>query len=428
MFLKSQRFIQWMAWRQLASRKGQSISFMTAISILGVAIGVAALVIVLSVMGGFERDLKSKMFRGLPHAEVLHENTMAGFSLVEHPLDTFEKMFPEAVRLEPYTQADVVIKRGKHLASLTLFGIDPAKGGKLWGFSDGLIEGEIEHLLTADADRYYRPDIPGIILGESLASQLGALVGDEIRILNPQLSITAAMGGGTFSSRFLVVGLFSTDLPRFDTKYGVVSLAQGRKFMADYDPSLDDEQYVTGIAMNMAAPESMHSQTNKAVAGLKDLKIQTWMDVNKSLLFALRLEKYTMGAILLLIVLVAAFSISGTMMMTVYHRRRYVATLRSLGMAEGSIARLFVSHGFTIGTIGVLLGLGFGLATCALLYWLHASNFSLQLLHTQKLPVTFLPVEYAVICGCAWALTIGAALYPALVAAKQDPGSGLRYS
>lgn len=425
-FPKGKQYIFSIAWRQITSKKGRNLSFMTMISILGVAIGVAALVVVLSVMGGFENDLKSKMFRGLPHMEILNDNIAAGFSLKEFSLEKIKALYPDAIAIEPFTQSDVVIKRGKHLASLTLFGIDPKQGGRLWGFSEGMIEGEIKHLLSGSTPFIPNEQIlPGIILGESLASQLGAMVGDDVSILSPQSSASDALGGSTISARFRVVGLFVTDLPRFDTKYGVVSLSSGRQFMADYDSTLDEEEYVTGIALNLAQPEDVKLFVDRA-SELKGLKIHTWKNVNKSLLFALKLEKFTMGAILLLIVLVAAFSISGTMMMTVYHKRRYVSILRSLGMSRQDVARLFLTHGFSIGTIGVLLGILVGVSICGVIYLLHFIDLNIPIFYQKKLPVAFLPLEYLIISICAWILSLLAALYPAMVAAKQDPGAGLR--
>lgn len=395
---------------------------MTVVSVLGVMIGVAALVTVLSVMGGFEQDLKSKMFRGLPHLEVLAQNAIAGFSLQQYPLSYFEQAYKEATGVEPFVQSDVVIKRNKHLASITLFGIDPAQGGKLWGFSQGMIEGEISDLSEKGSDN----SKPKIILGESLAIQLGADVGDEIRILSPQARVTDALSGATMLDIFEVVGIFMTDLPRYDSKYAVVNLSAGRKFVPDYDSSIDSKEYVTGVAVNFDQPELV-DQYKARMNKESHLQTITWKTVNKSLLFALKLEKFTMGAILLLIVLVAAFSISGTMMMTIYHKRSQVALMRSLGMEQKDIAKLYLTHGCLVGLIGVFLGLCLGLTICSLLYYFQFVDLPAGIYQQKKLPVKFLPFEYVVVSVCAWLLSLGASLYPAVVAAKQDPGTGLRF-
>ncbi|MBQ49603.1 MAG: hypothetical protein CMP10_19645, partial [Zetaproteobacteria bacterium] len=187
---KKPRMLIWIAWRHLvAGRRKQGLSFMTMISIAGVALGVAALVVVLSVMAGFEQDLKEKMLRGLPHVEILAENAIAGFSLVEYPIKKFQKKFPEAQGMSVFTQSDVVLKQGKHMATVVLFGVDPLSSTEVWGFGGSMIDGSLE-----DVNKEHRPVLsslndntewPGIILGDGLAVQLGADVGDEIVALSP---------------------------------------------------------------------------------------------------------------------------------------------------------------------------------------------------------------------------------------------------
>lgn len=417
-------YLVWIAWRKIISHKGKSLSFMTVFSILGVAIGVAALTIVLSVMGGFEQDLVAKMFKGLPHLEIISENPLTGFSLKEFPLAGFEEKFKDTLGVEPFVQADVVIKNRKNLGSITLLGIDPERGGKLWGFSQGMVSGKISDLLQVDSSG--ETPIPGIILGDALALQINAEVGDEIMILSPQAGISSGpLNGSTIASKFRVIGIFMTDLPRYDTRYAVVSLAEGRKFLVDYEDSLAEEEYVSGIAMNIEDPTEVDTYAAR-VSDDPRLNTTTWKVANKSLLFALKLEKFTMGAILLLIVLVAAFSISGTLMMTAYHQKSQIAIMRSLGMQEKDISALFMIHGGLIGVLGAVCGMVVGLGVCALLYYFQFINLPDGVYYQEKLPVKFLPLEYCVIALSAWILSVVAAVYPAYVAAKQDPGSGLR--
>lgn len=425
------KFLQWAAWRYLVARKGRhGLSFMTTFSILGVVIGVAALIIVLSVMGGFEQDLKNKMLRGQPHLEVLADNALAGFSLKDHPLSKFQKLYPEADGIQPYTEADVVLTQGKHISAVILFGIDPKIGGSLWAFDTSMTEGKLEAIGTLHSPvipmNRNKVEWPGIVLGDSLASQLGADLGDEITVLSPQASSSATvMSGGTFSRNYTVVGLFHTGLFNYDSKWAVVSLDEGRKFMPDYEPSLDDDEYVTGIGVNSKEPLSIESYRDKLPK--QGLQGRTWMDTNSALLFALKLEKYTMGSILLLIVLVAAFSISGTMMMTVYHKKQQICLFRSLGMSERDVGRLYLIQGFTIGTVGIVGGLILGLSLCFLLQQLRYADLPANIISLRSLPVKFLPAEYAVICAAAWTLSVIGAFYPARIAAKQNPSQGLRY-
>ena len=405
---------------------------MTIISVGGVAVGVMALIIVLSVMGGFERELRRKMLQGLPHLEVLSaRNALEGFSLNEHPLAEFEEAWEGASRPEPFTQGDVVLKQGKHLSAVVLFGIDPDRGGRLWGFYEAMDSGDVadlgkDHLplisMSGDDKRW-----PGILLGSKLAGQLGADFGDEITVLSPHAATgSSLLSGGTASRTFVLVGTFTTGLFNYDGKWAVVNLDEGRRFMLDYDPSMDADRYVSGVAVNVPDPDDVErwaANVNK----YKDLKTHTWKETNASLLFALKLEKFTMGSILMLIVLVAAFSISGTMMMTVFHKKRQVCLLRSIGMSRSGVVKFFLIQAFTICSAGIAIGLSLGLGACVLIHNLRDQEMPPDLHVLTTFPVRFLPVDYGVICIVALFLGIAGALYPALTASRQDPGSGLRY-
>lgn len=425
------RTTAWMAWRYLIARKsGSGLSFMTVVSILGVAIGVAALIIVLSVMAGFEQDLTNKMLAGEPHLEITAQNASAGFSLKQFPLENFKQAYPEAKDAEPYVEADVVLKQGKHLDGVNLFGVDPNRNSHLWGFGDAMTSGVIKSvggmhapLVSEDPTQQW----PGIVLGDDLALTLGAHIGDKIVALSPQGATSGgSLTGATVSRTYVVVGTFRTGLFNYDAKWAVVSIAEGRKFMADYDQSLDEEEYVSGVAMNFADPFEVENYASRVqqFAGLRAL---TWQMTNKSLLFALKLEKFAMGAILMLIVVVAAFSISGTMMMTVFHKRLQVSLLRSIGMTRGDIRRLFMWHGFTIGAVGILSGVAAGVGVCYLISYFKFIHLPDGIYYLKALPVRFLPTNYAVISALAFLFSLLAATYPALTAARQDPSRGLRY-
>ncbi len=421
-----------MSWKYLRARKkGNGLSFMTLISVLGLSLGVAALIIVLSVMGGFEQDLKGRMLRGSPHLEILADNALAGFSLKEFPLARFQEVYKDAVGIEPFTQADIVLKQGQHVSSGVMFGIEPT-GGSLWGYKDSMVEGQL-----VDIGKLHAPlievdgkgaNLPGIVLGDKLAHQLSAEIGDEVSVLSPQTlaSSSSAMSGATMTRSYVVVGIFRTGLFNYDSKWAVVSLDEGRKFLQDYDPSMDEDQYVSGIGINAVNPIAIEklAERIKPFQGLKSL---TWKEANSSLILALKLEKFSMGSILMLIVLVAAFSISGTMMMSVFHRKREVCLLRSLGMTKTKIVRLFLIQAQVIAMVGISLGLGFGLVVCTVIYQLRFFKFPPPFEMLKIFPIKFLPVEYAVICLFAWMLSLIGACYPAWIASKHDPSRGLRY-
>jgi lipoprotein-releasing system permease protein len=429
----SRGWIAWLAWRQfIARRQGGGLSFMTVVSIAGVAIGVGALVLVLSVMGGFEADLRRKMLSGEPHLEVVSAtNALGGFSLKEYSLQAFKDTLPEATAIEPFVSSDVVLKRRGFVTAAVLIGVRPEmEGTRLWAFDGAFSEGHF-----SDIYRRRKPDVPqqsgvydelpGIALGDKLALQIGADVGDEITVLSPQASPSSALAGGTLARRYVVTGKISTGQMSYDSKWTVTSLDEGRYFMADFDPSLVTAQYVTGVAINVPNPLEIDSFATR-LKKWADLSAKTWQMTNKSLLFALKLEKFTMGAILMLIVLVAAFSISGTMIMTVFHKRAQVSILRSLGMSQSEVVKLFLAHGLTIGTVGVAFGLFFGLVFCNLIRFTKLFPLPEGMYLLRVLPVKFLPFEYFVICFCAWAFALLASAYPAVAAARQNPSDGVR--
>ena len=414
--------VLWLAWRNLINpRRGFGLSVMTFVSIAGVTLGVLALTVVLSVMGGFERDMKAKMLKGLPHLEVyLRDNPTHGFSLHRYPLTWFRQAFPQAELIEPFIQVDVVLKHSRHLSSAVLFAVEPTKGGQLWGFrqSDALLEGSYRGLRPRR-----REALPGILLGDGLAEQMGAEVGDEITVLNPNSAISAG-GLATTARVFTLAGIFHTGLFTYDGKWAVISLAEGRKFLPDYDVTLDEERYVSGVALNFPDPERVdHAARRLASTPLKGL---SWKETNSSLIFALQLEKFAMGAILMLIVLVAAFSISGTMMMTVFYRRHQIALLRAMGLTARRTYRVFLTQGLLIGTIGVSGGMLIGIAILLVL-----ANYPIplpqEIYYLGNVPVRFLWHDYLVIGMLAWLLSLLSAVYPAAVATKEVPSKGLRF-
>lgn len=433
--MTSTRLQFWMAWRYLvAKKKGNGLSFMTSVSIAGVSLGVAALILVLSVMGGFERDLKSRMLKGSPHLEIMSDSPLAGFPLKDYPISLFKGLFPDASGLEPFTQADIVLERGKSMSTGVLFGIQP-DAGYLWGYKNSMVEGELaaigrEHLpLISYDDQDTR--WPGIVLGDKLASHLDAEVGDVIALLSPQAMMSSAsvMGGATISRQYVVVGIFHTGSFNYDAKWAVVSLEEGRRFLQDYDDSLQTDQYVSGIGVNSNHPTDIDAFARRlrTDSRFKGLAARTWKDSNSSIILALKLEKFAMGSILMLIVLVAAFSISGTMMMSVFHKKRDVSLLRSLGMSQRNIIKLFMIQGQTIALVGITIGLALGLLGCLVLVVLGQIDLPQQLGILKIFPVKFLPLEYFIICLFAWLLSLFGACYPAWTASRQDPSRGLRY-
>ena len=435
-FSMKNRHIFWMAWRYLIVRKkGSGLSFMTVVSILGIAIGVMVLIVVMSVMGGFGDDWHKKMLAGTPHLEITAVNSLLGFSLNKYPVEELSKKVKNPQIIQPYIQSDVILKHSKYIQPVVLFGIDPTQSEYPWSFGKPQIEQNHPDFLMLTKN--HKPILssedssyPGIILGEGLARNLNVSEGDEIKILNPQnvISSGSMLTEGVVSKTYVVVGIFFTGSSDYDNKWAVTSIDNARKFLLDYDTGLDAERYVSGVAINVEDPFSVGSIKNMFHSEDKkydELKVITWQETNSALLFALKLEKYTMGSILMLIVLVAAFSISCTLMMTVYHKRAQLSLLRAIGMSKEQVIKLFLSHGFVISSVGILIGLLCGIGLCFLISWVKFVSLPHGLYYLRYLPVKFIPWSYVVICVCSWILSLIAAVYPAYIGASKSPVEGL---
>lgn len=436
----SLRHICWMAWRHLRSKKRNysGLSLLTMWSIGGVTIGVAALIVVLSAMGGLEQDLRDRMLRGQPHLEVMAPNPSLGFPLMEYPLADIQRTIAAATDVEDiqaFTKNDLVLKHSKYLSSATLIGIDPGREHHLFGFDGKIEDTDREFSALAELHRPLfhnrRPwDLeprPGIFLGHDLARQLSAEPGDTITALAPHLNLGDVLSGRETEHSFVVLGTFRSEIFDYDSKWAVTALEFGRRFMPDYGPFIHTEEFVTGIAANLVDPTAAPQVEKALKTAFPNLNGRTWQTANKSLLFALKLEKFAMGSILSLIVLVAGFSISGTLMMTVFHKRNHVALLRAMGMTQADILRLYLAHGLAIGTSGVAYGLLIGLGLCLLIDKLHFLPMPQDVYYLDSLPIKYLPLDYVVICLIAWLFSLAAATYPALLAARQRPSEGLRW-
>ena len=410
--------VWWLAWRNLRNpHRGLGLSVMTNVSIAGVAMGVLALVVVLSIMGGLARSLKESMYRGMPHVEVrMRENPMHGFSLLEYPLSFFKQKFPQAQAIVPYVQADVVLKNDRHLSTATLFAIDPAVSKKIWGFQKPIsMQGRA---ITATA----QGQLPAIMVGSDLSYQLGVDVGDELVILNASAIAHAGSNVSASARTFRVVGIFTTGLFNYDEKWAVVPFKEGRKFLPDYDPSLEAEKYVSGVALNFHNPDKVEEQTDTLQGS--PLQAVSWKESNASVMFALKLERFAMGAILLLIILVASFSISSTMMMTVFYRRSQIALLRAIGLCRVKTFQVFLLQGLLIGVLGATIGMLLGLLVLLVIDKMPIP-LPTDIYVLKSLSVRFLWRDYLVIGILALFLSSLSATYPASVAALASPSKGL---
>ncbi|MCY4443531.1 MAG: ABC transporter permease [Proteobacteria bacterium] len=419
-------YLWWIALRQVFfPEKKAGLLFMSIASMLGVVIGIVALMVTLSVMGGFEKDLRSKIFSGLSHIQVLSQPARLGWSLKEHPLAYFSKHLPQAEAISAFIRADIIIKNKDRIASATVLGLDPRSSADIWG-----IKKEVSSFKSFQELMFsVEGEDPALVMGDQLARRLGAFTGSTVYVLASKASLSGFLHGDKLFQPYRVAGIFHKSKDEYNARYVVTSLKNARRYMDDYDVFLDEEEYVSGVAAVFSDPD-MVDEVNDQTFPDKFTAL-SWKQENRSLLMALILEKFAMGTVLFLIIVVAVFSLSGAVMMTVYYKRSQISLLRGLGMPWQDVVKIFVAHGMIIGLIGVVVGAVGGLLLCILIKSGVLNGLLTLFRHGgigfHRLPVEFLYKDYAIICLSALVLIILASVYPAYLAGKQHPGKGLRY-
>ncbi|MEO7386237.1 MAG: lipoprotein-releasing ABC transporter permease subunit [Gammaproteobacteria bacterium] len=409
----------WIALRYLAAqRTNQFASLVALASVIGVALGVAALIVVLSVMNGFENELRSRLVAITGHGAVLTGAGEPAWRDILADLQTF----PGVESAAPYVELEAMVAVGGELAGAVIEGVDPARATPIAGLSGALRAGSLADL---------SPGSWHALLGRSLAVRLGVGTGDRIRVLVP---VRDAAGRVMSRLRELTVaGVFEIGVRDHDAVRVLVSLADAAALAG-----LGDE--VTGIRLQtrdiFAAPRILTGWVAHWTAGGRTAPATTdWTRENATYFRAVRIEKTMMTLLLSLIVAVAAFNIVATLVMVVTDKRPGIAILRTLGFSRRAVVGMFALQGVLIGWAGVLAGVAGG----ALL----ATNigsvapalerlFGFQFMPADVYYLTSLPADLEVndllwVSVIALALTACATIYPALRAAAVAPAEVLRY-
>jgi len=417
--------IVWIAWREFLAAKGNGIRFMVAMSIAGIALGVAAMIVVMSVMAGFADQHRQAMIESAPHLEVLSGDLGSGFSLVEVKKEAVLERVDKVTMHTEFVQSDLVIKSQHKTFSARLFGL-PLENHKNWpwSFYEDLFVTP-DNIRKNFVGRMAGDQKPGILLSSRLAQTLSVEVGDGVSVLNPDFGANQLLGTGELLKDFKVQGVFfePDGASGLDPFLAVVSIEEGRRFLPGYDEQLEPFEIVSGVAVKTKDPFAMH--WDSSFFNSAGLRVETWKEKNGAILFALILEKYVMAFLLFLVVIVAAFSICGSLIMSSFKKRRQVAIYRAMGMTKGHVLGLFLWKGGILGAVGVSVGALLGLAVC-LIYWQGSRGLAVSGLDVLNLPVKFLPLEYLVICSGAWAMSFIAAVLPAAQSSRLDPVEGLR--
>jgi lipoprotein-releasing system permease protein len=408
-----------------AKRREAFISLITAISTVGVMIGVMTLNIVLAVMTGFEEDLRDRILGFNPHIVV---SSLSG-AISDYP-QVVEKVRQESgvVAAAPFVYSQVMVSSRQSVAGVLVRGLEPALASDVVDVVDHLKEGTIDGLgqpqevIVRDGAQEHSVTLSGIIIGQELARQLGVALGDPINVVSP-LNATAAgpLGVVPKVKRFIVAALFDSGMYTFDEGLLLMSLADAQNFFG-----LGER--VSGIEVRVhdvyAAPTI--ARRLEAALGLP-YKARDWTEINRNLFAALALEKTVYFIVLLLIVLVAAFNIIATLIMVVMEKRKDIAVLKSMGATSRSISHIFVYKGLIIGLIGTLLGTFFGYAGCWLLDRYHFIELPKDVFYVSTLPVKIYPENFFLVGVASLLICLFATIYPARQAAALAPVEVIRY-
>ncbi len=383
-------------------------------------LGVAALIVVLSVMNGFQRELRATILGVVSHVQIVGSSGKLGNweTLRERIADVDSPVKIEGVA--PFVSGEALFSRGPTVHGAMIRGVSPDEEITVSDLSRNMVAGEIETLRNGS----FR-----VILGVDLARSLGVTVGEKVLLITPQGQVTPA-GVMPRLKQFTVSGVFEMKNYQYDSALALINIEDSQKLFRMRPGE------VTGVRLKLSDIDAAPELTSRLNAELPDNVFATdWTRSHATFFRAIQIEKRVMFIILLLIVAVAAFNIVSTLVMVVTDKRADIAILRTLGATQGQILRIFISQGAIIGVTGTILGLALGLLVSMnidVIVPAIESFFGTQFLakdvyYIAEIPSEVDPSDVISICVVSFALTILATIYPSVKASRVKPTDALRY-
>ena len=409
-----------------AKRRNRTISLNTVVSIAGITLGVAALIGTVGIMTGFKEDIQAKILGTTAH--IIVQDRMKESMSEYDPLAKQVATVPGVVAATPFVLKQVLLTTPTAVQGIVIRGIDPQREGMVTELAKNLSTGQLDDLSRPvkvkqpPADDPNGPAVetekPGIILGKELALRLGVFVGDTVNVVSPVGPISA-IGMVPKIRTFALVALFSSGMYEYDSSLAYIDLAEAQKFF-------NMGQTVTGIEIKVMdvfhAAETARSveQSLGFAYGARD-----WMQMNRNLFSALKLEKTMMFLLLVLITIVASFNIVSTLTMIVTEKQKEIAILKAMGATRKSIRRIFMLNGLIIGLSGTAIGIPLGYAFLWLIqtFW----TFDPSVYYIARIPVHVQAMDVLLVAGSAIVISFAATVYPSFQAAKLEPVAALRY-
>jgi len=400
-----------------AKQKQAFISLITILSIAGVALGVMALIVVIAVMTGFEADLKTRILGGQPQVMIMRHGGPGSFTNYREILQKVDKT-PGVEAATPFIYAQIMLKSKNGAAGAVLRGVAPESAGLVMKTLQNI---NLPSATEVNASQNSVRPTPGIVLGRELANNLGVVEGDPIYLISPR-GMISPIGHVPTMRQFKVTGFFESGMYDYDQTFAYINIRDAQKILR-----LGDS--VTGLDIRVTDLYEARNVAKKISGELGfPYWARDWMQMNRNLFKALKLERRVMFIILTLIILVAAFNIASSLIMMVMGKTRDIAILKAMGATERSVKKIFILNGMVIGALGTLIGVGLGLAVCTVLKHYNIHELAGDIYYfTTRLPVKLEFYDVASIIAAALLICFFATLYPARQAAKLKPVEAIRY-
>ncbi|NNM81035.1 MAG: lipoprotein-releasing ABC transporter permease subunit [Burkholderiales bacterium] len=399
-----------------AKRRNHFISFISLISMVGIALGVAALIVVLSVMNGFQKELRSRILGVAAHVEITSDN-----NLLQNwrNVASIASQNPEVKGAAPYVLAQGMLSLDQSVQGVYIRGILPSEEPKVADIGSHMKKGSLENLKSGEF---------GIVLGSEVARSIGATMGDKIVLIAPQGQVTPA-GILPRLKQFTVVGIFEVGMFEFDSGLALVNLSDAERLYRMGDA-------VTGVRLKLKNLDLAPQVSEELQAKLPpDVIVTDWTRQHANFFRAVKIEKNVMFIILFLIVAVATFNIVSTLVMMVTDKQSDIAILRTLGASPASIMKIFVVQGSLIGVIGTLLGVFFGVLIALNIdvivpfseHVFHTHFLAKDVYYISEVPSSLEKSDVVSITLLSLTLSLLATLYPSFRASRVNPAEALRY-